>query len=180
MSVLLLERKRTGSGSPQLAPRTLAGGSMSPKSRLVCALPAPPMKARFVLTIPFVYLGLLPFLLLDGFLALYQTICFGAWEVPRVDRADYLLFDRAHLPHLDWHQRVNCRYCSYANGLAACFREVAARSEQYWCPVQHRTFPPAPHSRYHRFVPYGDAHAYQSAVDKLSTDFSDLKQFKEK
>lgn len=149
-------------------------------SRPADIVPASPVTARFILTMPVIYLGLVPLAMLDGFLALYQRLCFAAWKVPLVRRADYLLFDRARLPYLNWYQRLNCHYCSYANGLAAYLREIAARTEQYWCPVQHRTPPPAPHSRYHRFLPYGDAGAYQSGVEKLWSDFSDLEQPKEK
>jgi len=129
---------------------------------------------RFCIAIPAVYLGVLPFFALDAFLWLYQTVCFSAWKVPKVDRVSYLRFDRTKLPYLNWHQRLNCHYCSYANGLAAYFREIAARTEQYWCPIRHDADPPAPHSRYHRFIPYGDAESFRRRHESVRADFSDL------
>lgn len=137
-------------------------------------LAQPPYSLRFWLSIPAIYLGLIPFALLDLFLAAYQRLCFPAWKVPLVERRNYLLFDRARLPYLTWYQRVNCYYCSYANGLAAYLREIAARTEQYWCPLRHEQPPPAPHSRYHRFLPYGDAAAFRAEADRVYYDFSDL------
>jgi hypothetical protein len=55
---------------------------------------------------------------------------------------------------------VNCTFCSYANGLIAYVREVAARTEQYWCPIRHARTMPVQHSRYHLFFDYGDAERY--------------------
>lgn len=140
---------------------------------LPVALPAP-YTLRFVLTLPFIYVGLPIFVALDLFLVLYQWLCFPAWKVPRVERAAYFRFDRAKLPYLSWYQKLNCFYCSYANGLAAYFREVAARTEQYWCPIAHRHPPVAPHSRYHRFFPHGDADTFRRRMEALRDDFSDL------
>src|SRR5215831_14597866 len=43
----------------------------------------------------------------------------------------------------------------------AYVREVAARTEQYWCPIKHSRVIPTPHGRYHLFFDYGDAEAYR-------------------
>ena len=32
---------------------------------------------------------------------------------------------------------INCIYRSYANGLCSYVTEVAARTEQHWCPIKH-------------------------------------------
>ena len=40
-------------------------------------------------------------------------------------------------------------------------REVAARTEQYWCPIRHARTPKAVHSRYRFFLEYGDAESYR-------------------
>jgi len=39
----------------------------------------------------------------------------------------------------------------YENGLAGYFREIAARTEQYWCPIKHARRIKAAHGRYPRF-----------------------------
>jgi len=146
-----------------------------PLPRRAVAVEPSPYSWRFLLTMPVVYLGLIPFALLDLFLAVYQRVCFPAWNVPLVRRREYLLFDRARLPFLNWHQRINCYYCSYANGLAAYLREIAARTEQYWCPLQHESAPPAPHSRYPHFLPFGNEQQFKAHAAEVSSDFSDVK-----
>ena len=108
------------------------------------------------------------------FLILYQAICFTSWGIPKVHRADHFRYDRAKLPYLTPQQRFHCLYCSYANGLASYFREVLARTEQYWCPIQHATAPPHPHSRYSKFLPHGDAQAFRQKGNIVAEDFSDL------
>src|SRR5690348_14467313 len=72
-------------------------------------------RALAVVTAPVIYLGIIPFGVLDLFLALFQTACFPAYGIPRVKRSDYLIFDRGHLQYLNLLERINCIYCSYAN-----------------------------------------------------------------
>jgi hypothetical protein len=77
-----------------------------------------------------------------------------------VRRSDHLVFDRGHLAYLNWFERFNCSFCSYANGVVGYVREVAARTEQYWCPIKHaRRILGAP-ERYQSFADYGDGAAY--------------------
>jgi len=87
------------------------------------------------LTAPIIYAGWIPFLLMDIFVTVFQTISFPVYRIPRVRRSDYLVFDRKDLPYLNIIEKFNCFYCSYGNGVAAYTREVAARTEQYWCPI---------------------------------------------
>ena len=120
-----------------------------------------------VLTSPVLYLGWIPFLLMDLFVTLYQTICFPVYRIPKVRRSDYLVFDRADLPYLNALERFNCFYCSYGNGVAAYTREVASRTEQYWCPIKHARRIRQAHERYPHFFDYGDAEAYRAGLDRL-------------
>ena len=119
------------------------------------------------LTAPIVYLGWLPFIVLDLFVTLCQAVCFPVWRIPKVKRSDYLFFDRADLPCLNAIERFNCFYCSYANGIAAYAREVAARTEQYWCPIKHARRIVAAHDRYPLFFEHGDAEAYRQGLERL-------------
>ena len=121
------------------------------------AAPPRPTLARHLASIPFIYGMLAPMAFLDAMASLYQAVCFRLWRMPRVDRAAYLKLERRRLPYLTGVQRLNCAYCSYANGVLAYVREIAARTEQYWCPIQHPAAPLAPHERYEGFLPYGDA-----------------------
>ena len=127
-----------------------------------------------VLTAPVIYSLIVPLVLLDLFVTLYQHICFRVYRIPRVTRADYVVVDRHHLQYLNLIERLNCVYCGYGNGVLAYAVEVAARTEQYWCPIKHARRLPAPHSRYHRFLPYGDAEHYTNELQRLRRELRDL------
>ncbi len=125
------------------------------------------------LTAPLIYAGWIPFLLMDLFVTLYQAVCFPVYRIPRVRRADYLVFDRAELPYLNAIEKFNCFYCSYGNGIAAYTREVAARTEQYWCPIKHARRIQAAHGRYPGFFEYGDAEAFRRGLERLREQYRD-------
>ena len=127
-----------------------------------------------VLTAPVIYSLILPLTLLDLFVSLYQAICFRVYRIPRVSRSDYVVVDRHHLQYLNAIERINCLYCGYGNGVLAYAVEVAARTEQYWCPIKHARRLPAPHPHYHRFLPYGDAEHYTSELERLRRELRDL------
>lgn len=125
------------------------------------------------LTSPVIYLGWIPFLLMDLFVTVYQAVCFPVYRIPRVRRADYLVFDRADLAYLNLLERFNCFYCSYGNGVAAYTREVAARTEQYWCPIKHARRIRQAHERYPLFFDYGDAEAYRAGLGRLRRQYQE-------
>jgi hypothetical protein len=83
-----------------------------------------------VITAPVIYSVIVPLVLLDLFITVYQAICFPVYGIPKVRRRDYLVFDRHHLAYLNALEKLNCAYCSYANGLIAYVREIASRTEQ--------------------------------------------------
>jgi hypothetical protein len=120
-----------------------------------------------LLTTPVIYALLLPLLLLDLFASAYQAICFRVYGIPRVDRRRYIAFDRRHLSYLNAVEKLNCEYCSYANGIIAYVREIAARTEQFWCPIKHAIRVRDTHGRYARFLDYGDAEAYRDDLQEL-------------
>jgi len=127
------------------------------------------------LTAPVIYSGIIPFFLLDLFLTVYQGICFPVYGVPKARRADYIVFDRGNLKYLNLLERLNCVYCSYGNGVLAFGVEVAARTEQHWCPIKHAQRLRAPHSRYGHFFDYGDAQKYSQKIETVRNDFVDIK-----
>jgi len=82
-------------------------------------------------------LSSIPFLLLDLAVTTYQAICFPVYRISKLQRADYLVFDRGRLQYLNAIEKLGCVYCSYANGLLAYVVEIAARTEQHFCPIKH-------------------------------------------
>ncbi len=126
-----------------------------------------------IITAPVIYIGWIPFLLMDLFVTVYQTVCFPVYRIPKVKRSDYLVFDREDLPYLNIIEKFNCFYCSYGNGVAAYTREVAARTEQYWCPIKHARRIKAAHERYPRFFDHGDAEAFRQGLTRLRRQFDD-------
>jgi hypothetical protein len=121
-----------------------------------------------ILSVPLIYACLIPFLLLDLAVSIYQAICFPIYGVAKVRRKDYLIFDRGRLAYLNAIEKVGCVYCSYANGLLAYITEIAARTEERFCPIQHARPVVKAHSRYAGFVPYGDGQAYRTLKDPAS------------
>lgn len=120
-------------------------------------------KASFltIITAPITYSLILPFILLDLMVSLYQLICFPVYKIPKVKRRDYIVFDRRHLAYLNLIEKMNCAYCSYGNGVSAYVSEVAARTEAYWCPIKHAGKMPTYHSWYGDFSDYGDAENFE-------------------
>jgi len=120
-----------------------------------------------ILTAPVVYAVLLPMLMLDIFVTLYQWICFPIYGMARVKRSEYFVYDRAHLAYLNLIEKINCAYCSYGNGVVAYAREVVGKTEQYWCPIKHARKTLLAHPYYAGFVDFGDAQGYQKELDNL-------------
>jgi hypothetical protein len=118
---------------------------------------APPL---VLLTAPVIYSLIIPFALLDLWVSVYQAICFRVYGIPQVRRSRYMIFDRAALAYLNAVEKLNCAYCSYANGVIAYVREVGSRTEQYWCPIKHARRVLGAHPRYAAFAEYGDAETY--------------------
>jgi len=113
-----------------------------------------------VLTAPVIYSLIVPFAVLDLWVSIYQAICFRVYGIPRVRRGRYMVFDRSGLAYLNLIEKLNCAFCSYANGVVAYVREVAARTEQYWCPIKHARRALGAHARYTHFSEFGDGEPY--------------------
>lgn len=122
---------------------------------------------RYWLTAPFIYALILPMALVDLFTTLYQRVCFPVYGIGRVRRADYVVIDRHLLGYLNALEKLNCVYCGYANGVIAYAREVASRTEQYFCPIKHAVAAAGAHGRTARFVAYGDAEGFRREAGAL-------------
>jgi hypothetical protein len=120
-----------------------------------------------LVTAPIIYSLILPFAALDVWTTLYQRVCFPAYGMACVPRRPYFALDRHKLEYLNAIEKMNCTFCTYANGVIAYVREVAARTEQFWCPIKHGRAIAAPHPLYSVFVGYGDGPAYTQRLPLL-------------
>ncbi|NOX24540.1 MAG: hypothetical protein GXP59_00155 [Deltaproteobacteria bacterium] len=127
-----------------------------------------------ILTVPVIWGCLPPALLMDLTVTLYQAICFPIYGVPKVKRCQYIIIDRQALGYLNIIEKVNCFYCSYFNGLIGYIQEVAARTEQYWCPIKHARRLGSIHSRYKYFLDYGDGEGYRQRLGEVRQAFGDI------
>jgi len=132
-----------------------------------------------IITIPFIWGMMIPALIVDICVTIYQGVCFPIYKIPKVKRKDYVVMDRYNLFYLDKVERINCWYCEYFNGVIAYTREIAARTEQFWCPIKHSKALKDTHSRYNKFFDYGDYIKYRKELDKRRSDFSDIEDKKE-
>ncbi len=111
------------------------------------------------------YLVIFPIALLDLLATLHQRVTFPICGIHRVRRADYIAIDRHRLGYLNAIEKLNCVYCGYSNGVIAYAREIASRTEQFWCPIKHAKLIRSPHRRYPDFLEYGDAQGYREKLE---------------
>jgi hypothetical protein len=120
-----------------------------------------------LLTSPIIYAMVIPALILDFFLWIYQNINFRIYKIPKVKREDYIVYDRQKLKYLHPIEKLGCVYCSYFNGLMAFASEVASRTELYFCPIKHNKKISYRHKYYKYFFEYGDEKEYKENLNKL-------------
>jgi len=58
------------------------------------------------------------------------------------------------------------------DGVISYVREIAARTEQYWCPIKHARRVVGVHDRYSKFADYGDAVSYQAELAALRKELN--------
>lgn len=105
---------------------------------------------------PFVYIFIVPAIMFHIALELYHRIVFFGYKIPYVSSKDFFIFDRHNVKQLNIVEKVNCLYCSYVNGLMAYAKEIAGRSERYWCPFKHKQDPKQPHDHYMKFIEFDE------------------------
>ncbi len=113
-----------------------------------------------LLTAPIIWLPLLPLLLLDLFISLFQAICFPIYKIEKVKRSAHILvMDRNKLAYLTPLEKLGCMYCGYANGFFLYAKEIAGLTEKYWCGITHEGkpgFKAHPSQKDLDFSAYGD------------------------
>ncbi|MCF8070357.1 MAG: hypothetical protein K9L30_17380 [Desulfobacterales bacterium] len=130
----------------------------------------------YILTAPVVWLCIIPAIFMDLAVSSFQFTCFKVYGIPRVKRSEYIVIDRHSLSYLNLIEKANCVYCGYFNGLIAYIQEIAARTEQFWCPIKHARKLGSVHKRYHKFIEYGDYREYHEKLTGLRKDYIDLKE----
>lgn len=124
------------------------------------------------LTMPVIYGLAIPLLFLDICVSFYQITCFPIYKIAKVKRADYFVLDHQHLAYLNFIEKLHCMYCSYAVGLLAYAQEITARTEQYFCPIKHARKILGTHSRYNRFIEYGEADNFHGKLEEIRRDLA--------
>ena len=92
-----------------------------------------------LITGPMIYSVILPLLVLDAFVSLYQFLCFPIYKVNPFRRSEFIVFDRQELKYLDWISKFHCTYCAYAVGLMGFVSAVVGATEAYFCPIKHHS-----------------------------------------
>lgn len=135
------------------------------------------VRPQNILTAPIIYGMLLPLVIFDLFVSFYQATCFPIYGIPKVRRRDYFIFDHQHLSYLNIIEKVDCLFCSYANGLIAYAREITARTEQYFCPIKHAHKVLGSHARYAHFLDYGEADNFQARIEEFRVALAQGKEY---
>lgn len=126
-----------------------------------------------LLTGPIIYSMFVPLLLFDLCVSFYQATCFPIYGIRKVRRGDYFVYDRQQLAYLNFIEKFHCTYCAYGNGLMAYATEIVARTEEYFCPIKHARKMLGMHSRYARFLAYGDALDYATRLEQFRVRLGD-------
>mgnify|MGYP006289951731 FL=1 len=114
------------------------------------------------LSIPFIYAMILPAVILDVFLEIFQNICFRLYGIELVKRSNHIKIDRQKLAYLSLLEKFNCMYCGYVNGLFHYATEIGARTEQYWCAIKHQKGQGFVEPKHHKtFLIYGDEQSFK-------------------
>lgn len=125
------------------------------------------VRPQQLLTAPFVYGLIIPLVFLDICITIYQATSFPVYRIAKVRRSKYIVIDHQHLAYLNIFEKFHCIYCSYANGLLAYAREIAARTEQFFCPIKHARKMLGAHSHYKQFLDYGEAEHFHARLTQL-------------
>lgn len=125
------------------------------------------------LTMPVIYGASIALVLFDLSVSLYQALCFPIYGIPKVKRSDYIVYDHQHLAYLNIIEKAHCLYCSYAVGMVAYTQEIIARTEQYFCPIKHARKLRSMHSRYERFLDYGDGDEFLRKLEEFRAELAE-------
>jgi len=123
------------------------------------------------ITVPFIWLPLFAILILDLMVSIYQAICFPVYGIEKVKRDAYILVrDRNKLQYLNATEKLGCMYCGYANGFLLYAKEIAGRTEKYWCGIMHENKPGFKvdnDQTVHDFAKFGDEKEFKEKYGEI-------------
>lgn len=119
------------------------------------------------LAAPIIYGMVIPTILFDAILFIYQHVVFRIFKFEFIKRSNYIIFDHQYLGYLNPVEKLNCVYCSYVNGLMQYASAIASRTEFYFCPIKHAKKVAYEHSYYDKYLSYGDGEDYQKKLKVL-------------
>ena len=117
-----------------------------------------------LITGPIIYSVIVPLLVLDAFVSLYQLLCFPIYKVKPFRRSEFIVFDRQELKYLDWISKFHCTYCAYAVGLIGFVSAVIGATEAYFCPIKHHSKKSHGPVRKYRFVAYEQSDDFDFSI----------------
>ncbi|MEA2029461.1 MAG: hypothetical protein U9N49_10865 [Campylobacterota bacterium] len=123
------------------------------------------------LVAPIIYGMVIPAIIFDILLFVYQQVIFRVFKFKFIKRSDYILFDHHYLGYLNPIEKLNCLYCSYFNGLMLYASAIAGRTELYFCPIKHAKKVTSKHKFYDNFLAYGDETEYQKKLKGVRKNF---------
>ena len=118
------------------------------------------LRISYILTMPFIAMMIIPIIIADIFVTIYQAINFPVYKIPKVKRSDYIIIDRHLLSHLNFLEKIFCVFCGYGNGVIQYCAEVSSRTEEFWCPIKHNKKVGFEHKRYKNYLEYEDSLEY--------------------
>ena len=123
---------------------------------------------RHWISVPFIWMMLIPMMIFDFFLEIYHRICFPLYGLTINNRSEYIRLDRQRLHYLNWYDKINCSYCGYANGLMTYGTKIAGDTEKYWCGIKHAPEKGFVEPAHHKaFLKYGDEKSFNKRYCKL-------------
>ena len=120
-----------------------------------------------LLSSPLIYAMVIPAVIFDVLLFIYQQVIFRIYKFKRIKRSDYILYDHQYLGYLNPIEKLNCMYCSYFNGLMQYASAIAARTEFYFCPIKHAKKVAYKHEYYDQYLEYGEEENFQNKLIEL-------------
>ncbi len=120
-----------------------------------------------LLSSPLIYVMVIPAVVFDVLLFIYQQVIFRIYKFKFIKRSDYILFDHQYLGYLNPIEKLNCLYCSYFNGLMQYASAIAVRTEFYFCPIKHAKKIAYQHEYYDQYLEYGEEEDFQNKLESL-------------
>ncbi len=84
-----------------------------------------------------IYSMIIPIVILDISMTIYQWMYFTAMGIPKIKKNQFVVMERWDLNKLSNWQKLNCVYCEYVNGILAFAKAVGNQTEVYSCAIRH-------------------------------------------